>query len=158
MPTCYICLIFHALLPKWGSTRVKNLSLFQVKTLRRFQRVDSPSSGPVPAFWGAYRRLRQYRQRCFAPPFAVGKFKMNRMMMMQGGHTGVWNSRPTDRTEQQTGNLEHIQRWTFSWELIAHARTSSLSRQIWGTPILLIVRPTYATITISTTITTSVVY
>ena len=72
------------------------------------------------------------------------------------GDTQVFETlvRPTE----QTGNLEHIQRWSFSWELIAHARTSSLSRQIWGTPILLIVRPTYATITISTTITTSVVY
>ena len=132
----------------------KHLSLFQVKTLRRFQRVDSPSSGPVPAFWGAYRRLRQYRQRRFAAQFAVVvllQLTMNRMMMMQGG-TGVWNFvRPTDRTEQQTGNLELIQRWSFSWELIAHARTSSLSRQIWGTPILLIVRPTYATNSVPTT-------
>ena len=68
---------------------------------------------------------------------------MNRMMMMQArGETHRCLKLTSDWTE--TGNLEHIQRWSFSWELIAHARTSSLShRQIWGTPILLIVRPTY---------------
>ena len=60
----------------------------------------------------------------------------------QGGDTHRCLKLTSDWTE--TGNLEHIQRWSFSWELIAHARTSSLShRQIWGTPILLIVRPTY---------------
>ena len=96
-------------MPKWwDSTREKHLSLFQVKTLRRFQRVDSPSSGPVPAFWGAYRRLRQYRQRRFATQFAVVallQLTMNRMMMMQGGHRclKLSSDRPNRTADRELG-------------------------------------------------------
>ena len=105
------------------------------------------SSGPVLAFWGRISlTAAKFLQRCFTAPFAVWSKTLTQNESddddASKGETHRCLKLTSDWTE--TGNLEHIQRWSFSWELIAHARTSSLShRQIWGTPILLIVRPTY---------------